>query len=135
MSNSVPVDHVGLEVLDFDECLRLLASQPIGRLAFIDAGEPVILPINHAVDGLDVVFRTTTGSKLDAALRGAVVAFEVDAWDELYRTGWSVLLRGRLEEVDADEVAGVLLRPYADRVARDRYVRIIADEVSGRRIV
>ncbi|HEX9889127.1 MAG TPA: pyridoxamine 5'-phosphate oxidase family protein [Nitriliruptorales bacterium] len=135
MATSAPLDHSGLEVLGFDECLKLLASQPVGRLAFVEAGEPVILPVNHAVDGLDVVFRTTTGSKLDAALRGSVVAFEVDGWDDLYRNGWSVLVRGRLEEVDPDDVAGVLLRPYANRVDRDRYVRIIADEVTGRRIV
>lgn len=135
MSSSVPLDHAGLEVLGFDECMELLATQPVGRIAFIDAGEPVILPVNHAVTGLDVVFRTTVGSKLEAALRGAVVAFEVDGWDDLYRTGWSVLVRGRLEEIEAEEVAGVLLRPYANRVDRDRYVRILADEITGRRIV
>ena len=135
MTTSVPLDHSGLEVLSFDECMELLGSQPVGRLAFVEAGAPVILPVNHAVHGLDIVFRTAVGSKLDAALRGSTVAFEVDGWDDLYRSGWSVLVRGRLEEVDADEVAGVLLRPYANQVDRDRYVRILADEITGRRIV
>jgi len=37
-------DHAGLEILPFDECLRLLASVPVGRVGFIADGELVILP-------------------------------------------------------------------------------------------
>ena len=46
-----PTDHAGLEILPFDECLRLLASVPVGRVGFIADGEVVVLPVNHAIDG------------------------------------------------------------------------------------
>ena len=62
-----PTDHAGLEILPFDECLRLLASVPVGRVGFFADGEIVVLPVNHVVDGHDVVFRTAYGSKLSAA--------------------------------------------------------------------
>ena len=54
----------------------------------------MVLPVNHAVDGQDVVFRTAHGSKLSAAEGQAVVAFEVDACDPQTRSGWSVLVHG-----------------------------------------
>lgn len=131
-------DHVGLEVLDYDECLRLLAERPVGRIAFVDAGQPVILPVNHAVDGRTIVFRSATGTKVEHALHRAQVAFEVDDWDELYRTGWSVLVRGHAEEIiEPDELEAVQklpIRPYANQVEATSWVRIIADEVTGRRI-
>ena len=62
-----PTDHAGLEILPFDECLRLLGSVPVGRLGFFADGEMVILPVNHVIDGQHPVFRTARGSKLSAA--------------------------------------------------------------------
>ena len=59
-----PTDHAGLETLPFHVCLRLLASVPVGRVGFYADGEVVLLPVNHAVDGQDVVFRTASGSKV-----------------------------------------------------------------------
>jgi hypothetical protein len=46
-----PIDHAGLEILPFSECLRLLASVPVGRVGFFTDGEIVILPVNHILDG------------------------------------------------------------------------------------
>ena len=62
-----PTDHAGLEILPVDECLRLLASVPVGRVGFVADGEVVVLPVNHFVDGQDVIFRTAHGSKASAA--------------------------------------------------------------------
>jgi Pyridoxamine 5'-phosphate oxidase len=66
-------------MLPFEGCLRLLASAPVGRVAFCADGEVMVWPVNHAVDGQDVVFRTAHGSKLSAAEGQAVVTFEADA--------------------------------------------------------
>ena len=52
----MPLDHSGLGVLSREECLRRLRAARVGRVALIDQGEPVILPVNHAVDGAAVVF-------------------------------------------------------------------------------
>jgi nitroimidazol reductase NimA-like FMN-containing flavoprotein (pyridoxamine 5'-phosphate oxidase superfamily) len=119
------------------ECHTLLRRGHLGRLAFVENGMPVILPVNYVVDGGSVVFRTDAGSKLDAAARGAPVAFEVDGIDETNRTGWSVLVRGRAEQVTGETELARLrqlpLVPWAPG-ARPYYVRISAHEVTGRRI-
>jgi uncharacterized protein len=110
-----PADHAGLEVLPFGDCLRLLASVPVGRVGFLADGEVMILPVNHAVDGQDVVFRTAHGSKLSAAEGQAVVAFEADAYDPQTRSGWSVVVHGRAEVVYEDaeiqRLSGLGLHP------------------------
>ena len=130
------LDHQGLEVLDADTCWDLVARTPVGRIAFVEAGEPMILPVNHAVVGHRVVFRTFRGSLLHEALLRQPVAFQVDGFDPAVRTGWSVLVRGVADLVDDVEALGdVELHPWADTVARDDWVQVQAEEVSGRRIV
>ena len=88
-------DHARvLETLGEDECHRLLRSAPVGRLAFTEGALPTIQPVTFVVAGGDVVIPTGTGSKVAAAARGAVVAFEVDELDAARRTGWNVTVVG-----------------------------------------
>lgn len=135
---SRPTDRGGLEVLSLDECRELLGTQQIGRIAFISAGEPLIMPVNYRMHDGHIVFRTTTGEKLDAARNAASVGFEIDEWDAADQSGWSVIVGGTAQDVeDADEIAKLKqlgLRPWADVVARNNWVRIIPNEISGRRI-
>ena len=91
-------DRTGLERLEREDCLRLLASQRVGRVAVVSVGQPLIFPVNYALDGDTVVFRTAAGTKFDAAVRGAPASFEIDSFDALYHTGWSVVVSGRAEE-------------------------------------
>ena len=42
-------DVTVLEELEAEECLRLLATQGIGRVAFIVDGEPTVLPVNFTL--------------------------------------------------------------------------------------
>src|SRR5690606_4123134 len=91
--------RTGLEIIDPDECRRLLATEDVGRLAIVDGSTPLVFPVNYALDGDAVVFRTVPGTKLALGPRGAV-SFEVDAIDRTARTGWSVLVVGHLEEVE-----------------------------------
>ena len=131
-----PTDHAGLEILPFDECLRLLASVPVGRVGFFADGEIVVLPVNHVVDGHDVVFRTAYGSKLSAAGGEHLAAFEADHYNEQTRSGWSVLVSGRAEMVDAEADIQRLsrrgLHPWATAVQRPFWIRIRPTSVSGR---
>jgi uncharacterized protein len=133
----LPTDHAGLEILPFDECLRLLASVPLGRVGFFADGELVLLPVNHVIDGQDPVFRTAPGSKLSAAEGQNLAAFEADHYDEQTRTGWSVLVIGRAEVVyDEAEVQRLNrrgLHPWVTAVQRPFWIRIRANSVSGRR--
>jgi nitroimidazol reductase NimA-like FMN-containing flavoprotein (pyridoxamine 5'-phosphate oxidase superfamily) len=130
-----PVDHAGMEVLTWDECLRLAASEPVGRIAFLSDGDPIVLPVNHTMVDHFVVFRTITGTKLSAVELGMPVAFEVDRYDPKTLGGWSVLFRGKAEELDADDMRDLDLLSWVEEPIRDRFVRIQPDIVTGRRIL
>lgn len=123
--------------LDEEECFRLLARVHFGRVGLVDGGRPVVLPVNYVFDHPYVVFRSTAGSKLHAALAGRSLAFQIDAVDPMYHGGWSVLAYGPAEVVDeASEVARLAqlpLRPWWTE-AQDRWIRIRVDEVTGRRL-
>lgn len=130
-------DHNDIEVLDPETCFGLLASEPLGRVAYLQAGAPRILPVNHLVDGQSVVFRSPVGGKLDAAERHHPMAFEVDRYDGSQGTGWSVLITGLAEVVDAEDEVERLeqlgLRSWA--MGPDHHpswVRIRIEEISGR---
>jgi uncharacterized protein len=135
--SELPTDHAGLEVLPFEVCLHVLASVPVGRVGFFADGEVVVLPVNHLVDGQDVVFRTARGAKLSAAEGQDLVAFEVDDYDEDSQSAWSVLVTGRAEMVyEEDEIQRLNrrgLHPWASAVERPFWIRIRPTSVSGRR--
>jgi nitroimidazol reductase NimA-like FMN-containing flavoprotein (pyridoxamine 5'-phosphate oxidase superfamily) len=129
-------DHAGLEILPFDVCLRLLASVSVGRVGFFADGEMVILPVNHVVDGQDLVFRTARGSKLSATEGRNLVTFEADEYDEQTRSGWSVVVTGRAEviyeDAEIDRLSQLGLHPWVTAVERPFWIRIRASAVSGR---
>jgi nitroimidazol reductase NimA-like FMN-containing flavoprotein (pyridoxamine 5'-phosphate oxidase superfamily) len=123
--------------LSKDECQALLAGSHLGRVALVEGGRPLILPVNYVLDDAAVVFRTDEGSKLDAAVRGAPVAFEVDGVNRERQTGWSVLIRGQAEYVtdptDLERLRRLPLVPWAPG-AKPHYVWVRPEEVTGRRI-
>ncbi|HUH08612.1 MAG TPA: pyridoxamine 5'-phosphate oxidase family protein [Egibacteraceae bacterium] len=127
--------HV-LEALSVDECLQLLATRSVGRIAFAHDGDPQIFPVNYQLHEGAIVFRTDYGGLLDA-IHLSIAAFEVDAIDPEYRTGWSVVVHGRAEEVwkpaELVPLRTLNLRPWAPG-ARDHYVRIFPRSITGRRI-
>jgi uncharacterized protein len=92
---------VGGELVELtrQECLALLADGVVGRVIFTDRAMPAAQPVNYILDGEEIVFRTANGSKLAAAIRHAVVGFQVDDIDIRARTGWSVLGVGEAYEV------------------------------------
>ena len=127
-----------LHVLDVAECRRLLATVAIGRIAFTEAAMPSIQPAAFAISGEDVIIPTGLGSKMAAGSRGAVVAFEVDDYDLIERTGWNVTVIGpsRLLSVPSqvaalDDALGVL--PWAPTAAHC-YIALHMAVVRGRRI-
>ena len=125
----------GLELLDEEDCLRLLGSETLGRVGVSVGALPAIFPVNYALVNGDIVFRTGEGIKLRAALDHTIVAFEVDNADLELHQGWSVLVVGMAEEVSGQ--AG----PWDERVPspwaggeRPHLIRIHPELVSGRRI-
>jgi nitroimidazol reductase NimA-like FMN-containing flavoprotein (pyridoxamine 5'-phosphate oxidase superfamily) len=99
---------------------------------------PAVLPVNYRVIGDNIVFRTGTGTKLDAATQNAVVAFEVDHIDRTWHGGWSVVVTGVARQVtDPAEMQELETTPVARWVQGDddHAVAISLDLMSGRRIV
>jgi uncharacterized protein len=130
------VDRNGLEVLEREEAMRLLARATIGRIGIHASALPVVLPVNFYLDGDQILIRTAKGTKLDAATRNAVVAFEADDIDPVYHTGWSVVVTGVARElVDPAELERAKDLPIPHWAsANGRYIAISTDIVSGRRL-
>ena len=130
--------RTGIEVLERQACLDLLANDSVGRLAIVRGGDPIIFPVNYALDGDSVVFRTAPGAKLDAAGR-AGACFEVDAFDRHHHTGWSVVVTGRLEEITNydgpvfERLEGLGVQPWA-RGEKPHVLRLVPGRITGRRV-
>jgi nitroimidazol reductase NimA-like FMN-containing flavoprotein (pyridoxamine 5'-phosphate oxidase superfamily) len=128
------IDRNGLEILDRAACLRRLRSVSLGRIAITSGALPTILPINFRVDGDRILFRTGVGTKLDAATRGTVVAFEADAVDPMYHSGWSVVVTGIAREVADPSDQAVYTTPRWAPGKEERLVEVTIDEISGRQL-
>ena len=126
-----------LEVLTPEECLALLGQAKVGRVGVNVLAIPEIFPVNFClVDGA-IVFRTGEGTKLYAATRGQIVAFEVDDFDNDVRFGWSVLVIGHSSEVTHPTEIHAARRLLSETwVPTERYhvVRIVPERMTGRRI-
>lgn len=128
------------EELTKEECLRLLATQPVGRLAVWTGMHPVVFPVNYVLDGEAVVFRTDAGSKLDYAA-GQPVAFEVDHIDIERRSGWSVHVWGKASEISEAYSRELRARVFALPLVpwgpgeKTHWIRITPAGMTGRRIV
>jgi nitroimidazol reductase NimA-like FMN-containing flavoprotein (pyridoxamine 5'-phosphate oxidase superfamily) len=127
-----------MEVLNQVECLRLLWGHGVGRIGFVDQGEPQVLPVHYRLHDNKIFFRSAVGAKLDAALLRAPVAFEVDGSDETQGTGWSVVVHGTAREiVEEDQIAtldALGLESWLHGSQPLRWIEIQPTEVSGRRL-
>lgn len=122
-----------LEVLPREECVRLLVSRGVGRLAIaVPDASPIVVPVNYVMDGVVIVFRSGTGLKL-RAMRGTPVSFQIDDIDPVHRTGWSVLVRGRAYEASHWETDHLMLDAWAPG-EKTHWIRIVPDAFTGRRI-
>jgi nitroimidazol reductase NimA-like FMN-containing flavoprotein (pyridoxamine 5'-phosphate oxidase superfamily) len=127
-----------MELLGEDECLDLLATHHFGRIGVVVAAQPVIFPVNYVFDSGRIAIRTDPGTKLSASAQGRV-AFEVDAIDELSRTGWSVLVTGVGYDVtDTFDETSEQIRAFpVDTWAPGQkacWIRIEPQTITGRRI-
>ena len=137
-SATVPGVHErALRMLGPGECIDLLEPGGVGRVGFAGADGIMMLPVNFAMTGRTIVFRTAPDTLL-ALYADAEVSFEVDHLDEQLHEGWSVLVHGHAHTViderevkHLEDVTG--LEPWAGG-ARDVYVRITPARISGRRI-
>lgn len=125
--------RTGIEIMGRDECLDLLRHDVIGRIGIVQAGAPVVLPVNYAMDGDEIVFRTAPGTKLDAGHRSRA-CFEIDQFDRETKSGWSVMVAGHLEEVLPYEIKGETqteVHPWAEG-KKAYWMRLRPTRITGR---
>jgi len=132
-------DDAGLAVLLPHECLQLLDTHlpKVGRLGIVSDGRPDVMPVNYAVVGGEVVFRTGLGEKLAVAVDGAPVAFEVDAIDQSWQEGWSVVVHGHAQLLHDDAEIAELGQHLAQSwvpAERAYHIKIVPDSITGRSI-
>jgi Pyridoxamine 5'-phosphate oxidase len=122
----VPPEECRSETIDAEECLRLIRSRPLGRVALSIGALPTIIAVAFRVVGRKVVFGVDSPA-LFAALSDNVVAFEVDDIDAA-ALGWSVVVVGRSRTFDDHLSSGA-----ARRHSAEQRIGISFDRVSGLR--
>lgn len=122
--------------LDPADCYALLATDCVGRVIYTRNALPAITPVNYALDGHRILFRTTSGSSVAATARNEdVVAFEVDDIDRRTEEGWSVVVLGVAHlVVDAGELVRAEQHPIRAFAggARDTLVALTPGTITGR---
>ncbi|QNA91287.1 MULTISPECIES: pyridoxamine 5'-phosphate oxidase family protein [unclassified Microbacterium] len=123
-----------IRVLDEQQSYEMLSTTTVGRVGFVADGRVQIYPVNFAVSGRTLLFRTTGDGLLGSLAPDAVdVSFEVDYHDPLGATAWSVLMHGSLSRAPEDQAAAVSARvnPWA---GGDRDVALIfqIESIEGR---
>ncbi len=135
-----------LAATPIETALERLAATAIGRLAYQRPdGTPHVVPVHFAtltgptatstLGSGDLVIRSLDGPKVEAARQGQPACLEVDHLDLEARTGWSVVVHGRLELLsDADTLEAAWAAhpdPWVEG-AHGHWVRLIPDDVGGR---
>ena len=120
--------------LTWDECLDRLRAGSVGRIAVTHRALPAIVPVNYALSGSRVVFRTEPGGMLARACGGNVVAFEVDDVQPDGSGGWSVLVVGMAELLEGSAAVRAAETGLVAAVGggRDQFVAIAIGQLSGR---
>lgn len=106
-SDTVSMDTAGKgpQALSRGECLDLLRTPGLGRIAYSQRALPAIVTVGYAVLDESVVLRLDAEAPELPSLRNAVVAFQTDKTDQETRTGWSVTCVGRARPVtDPDDL-------------------------------
>jgi nitroimidazol reductase NimA-like FMN-containing flavoprotein (pyridoxamine 5'-phosphate oxidase superfamily) len=127
-----------LEILDEAQCRGLLTTTTIGRLAFTEGALPAILPASFTLEDGHVLLAVSSANSVVDAVRRAVVAFQVDEFNPVAMTGWSVTVVGPSRIIlDPREAATLTRLPGATRLAHPArcYVTVELSLVRGWRMV
>jgi nitroimidazol reductase NimA-like FMN-containing flavoprotein (pyridoxamine 5'-phosphate oxidase superfamily) len=124
--------------LDRGESLELLTAKTVGRIGFLAADGPVVLPMNYVLSDNHIIVRTVAFGVVARSAVDQKVAFEVDDVDDFLQAGWSVLVRGagtlltdrQLEQLRSSTAP----EPWAEG-PRTLFFSIACEQVSGRRLL
>lgn len=133
-----PARAPSFEVLSPAECVVLLATTVVGRVAFVGARGLQLLPVNYRVlDDTVLISTSSAGTLAELADHSGDVLFEVDYHAPLARHGWSVVLRGTSSAVHDARTLGsperarlVAWAPSPDAIV----LQIRPRDVTGRQV-
>lgn len=139
MSEPIPLSAAGnaMEPMSREECESFLAGvTTVGRLAFASASGQQLLPVNFVFRRGRVYFKTATDSVLaELAVGSADVAFEIDHPGQMTQHGWSVLVKGRTQQVSPDDVDLGPRGPHPWAPGeREILIELEPDEITGRKL-
>ena len=132
-----------LEPFGEAESLKLISAGGLGRIGYSGRYGPTILPVNFMVQDNVIYFRTARHSTMEEDLRTGIanadfkVAFQIDHFDEMAHTGWSVLVQGDVHPMEsAEELATASRVGVESWVAGDRdlFMRITPTKITGHRV-
>lgn len=126
-------DSLGLDVLDRDECLALLATSDLGRLVYTSQAMPAVQPVRFVLSGDSVLCRVPARSALFAGVFDSVVAFAVDSFGPGLACGWFVTVVGRASYLPDDDLSAPSPSWWVP-TASERTIGIPIESISGRRI-
>ncbi len=133
-----PIDEGRINVLPDAECMALLSTTTVGRVAFVNDDGQQLVPVNFALIGASIYFRTLPDGFLSQLAHGHPdVAFGVDHAD-VYRHGWNVTVKGPAALVeDRVTINTVLshgrLRPWAGGI-RPLVIGVAIRSIAGRSV-
>jgi uncharacterized protein len=123
-----------LEVLGTDECWRLVTVGGVGRVVSPDKKIGDASPVDFRADQRCIVFRTASGTDLNAKTSGPTVGFTVEHADESGGPRWKVLIKGQDEVVtdilEVERIRRLSLRRESS-AGHDEYHRIRPSDISG----
>jgi hypothetical protein len=104
-------------VMSERESLALLRRNHVGRLCFLNEGQPDVEPVHYVTGDGWIFVRSAPGTKMEAVAHHPYVAFEVDEFDDTF--DWrSVVARGTIYLLPSDGTP-------VERKALDRAIRAL----------
>lgn len=124
--------RTGADPFGAQECLRLLVSHGVGRVAVIVDGRPMIFAVHHhVVDQETIVFRNDELSKVADTGTGVAMSLEVDGIDDAGEL-WSVTASGRgFEVIEPAELARLEDLGLGPSGSHTRWIEMRPESVAG----
>jgi uncharacterized protein len=114
----------------------LLESEEIARIAWIGREGVAVVPVNYTLGAGALWCRTSPDTALARECGGERIVIEVDHLEPATRSGWSVVVSGVAELVDAADVPEMQADLYVwPAGARSLFVRVEPVDVTGRKLL
>jgi uncharacterized protein len=124
-----------LKGLSRHECLSHLASAHVGRVGISLQAMPAVLPVAFKLRDESILFSVSPGSPLAQAAENSVIAFQVDDFDHLSRTGWTVMGVGVSKSAPLSTPTLAAPEPWVTGEEGGRFLELQFDLLTGHEVL